>query len=213
MRIPRPRSLSVVFVATALLVTSAAATVSAREDAVRGDGEPGGRQLTSAADLDHRIDWNDEGQVTRIGRIKRPDLRAYSGRTLRRILGRPSSSFRTSANSCRYKWRKHSLWATLADYGGRYTPCSRNYLQLAEIRGKGGSRWQTEEGLSFGDTLDRLREVYPAAREDDVYGESVWVIAELTTGLGEASAVPSVWAKIKDGRVVKFGNWVGGAGD
>ncbi len=202
-----------VSVATAAALAALALLVAVAGGAFLADEASAQAHTRIAATSDHLIAWNTDGVVTRVGKITRVDRRGYSGRALRGRLGKPSSRRRTSANSCRYTWKRHSLTTTLSHFGGKNVPCEKNYMQMAEIKGTGGSRWHTAEGLYFGESEDRLRAAYPGAREDTVYGDSVWVIAEAVTPVGAGDTIPTVWAKTRNGRIVKFGIWVGGAGD
>lgn len=59
-------------------------------------------------------------------------------------------------------------------------------------------RWRTSDGLAIGDTLRKLRELYPEAEEDEP--GKWWLTTRLFVGI----QFPGLEASIKDGRVVSF---------
>lgn len=165
-----------------------------------------------SSSVKYRIDWDADGNVTRIGQITGLTKRTWTGADLRRRLGAPSRTSQPTRESCRWVWSKLSLHVTLSHFGGEMS-CEEHILQLAAVKGKGSSRWHTEDGLYVGDSQDKLQQLYPDAARERVYGELVWVLQRAATPYGSVSTTPTVWAKTRKERVVKLGAWVGGAGD
>jgi hypothetical protein len=61
-----------------------------------------------------------------------------------------------------------------------------------------GARWSTNKGLRNGDTLARLKQLYPRARRHD---ESWWLVPRFTAATG---SYPGLSAMVSGGRVSSF---------
>ena len=122
------------------------------------------------------IDVRDTSEIRRVGDLK---PKQYLGeedfdtgvvpnrRNAIRAYGRPD---RRDENGCGNIWRRLGLQLITADFSGG-PPCTdRTRIQRIEIT---SDKWVTERGLRVGDSLDRVRELYPGLRRfTDLYGEA-----------------------------------------
>ena len=93
--------------------------------------------------------------------------------------------------------------------GGSY--CQSVRAQKGTISGVAGRRhWRTARGLRVGDSLGKLKRLYPRA----IKGRGAWTIVySLHAVIAEGSRLDIVTASVKAGRVSAFRLWFGGAGD
>ena len=122
------------------------------------------------------IDVRDSGEIRRVGDLK---PRQYLGeldfrsgvvpnrRNAIRAYGRPD---RRDANGCANVWRRLGLRLLTADFGGGPPCVGTTRIQRITVT---SPRWVTERGLRVGDSLDRVRELYPELRRfTDLYGDA-----------------------------------------
>ncbi len=118
----------------------------------------------AAQDTSRLIEVPDSGQIVRVGAF-RP--RQYLGdndfprgvvpnrRNAIRAFGRPDGK---SPQGCPNKWKKLGVRMVVADFGGGPACAGTTPVQTLVITGR---TWRTERGLRIGDSLDRVRELYP----------------------------------------------------
>lgn len=134
----------------------------------------GAAALAAGAPL--TIEVPDSGEIVRVGAFKPRQFLGNNGfdggvapirRNAIRAFGRPDQSDR---NGCPNKWRALKLRLVTADFGGG-PPCApATPIQHLEISSR---RWSTERGLRVGDSLDRVRELYPELRRfTDLFGKA-----------------------------------------
>ena len=89
--------------------------------------------------------------------------------------------------------------------------CAHVRAQTATISGTAGGRhWQTSRGLRVGDSLGKLKQLYPRA----IKGHGGWAIVySRHSVIAEGSRLDIVTARIKANRVSALTLWIGGAGD
>ncbi|HEX6024280.1 MAG TPA: hypothetical protein VFZ00_19990 [Solirubrobacter sp.] len=170
------------------------------------------------------IDVRDTGEIRRVGDL-RPKQYLGEGdfknagvvpnrRNAIRAFGRPD---RKDANGCGNIWRRLGLRLITADFSGG-PPCTpRTRIQQIEITSK---RWTTERGLRVGDSLDRVRELYPKVRRfTDLYGEAGpyryrWaLVLEPSRVGGPPNLIDRLSAEIRKRKVVSLTVSPYGAGD
>jgi hypothetical protein len=149
---------------------------------------------------------NHFGQVIAIGNFRPgPDstlaaaIRAY---------GDPSSRRGTGSKACDVRWSPLGVRILFADFGGGVAcrPADGN-AQSATVSGT--RNWHTGNGLSLGDSVSRLRDLYPRARR---HGRLFWLRSAYTI-IGKGGRYPVLSARISAGRVTSFHLWIGAAGD
>jgi hypothetical protein len=158
----------------------------------------------------HVLATAEDGNLSRFGPIR------VSGRSATladayRVFGRATST-RGSGNSRRVHWRAAGVTVNAVTYGScRKRRCSRTELKIQSAR-VSGPRWQTAAGLTVGDPMARIAEVYDgASAPGDGSGEVVVVDAE--TRFGDGGRIPIVTARVRGGVVTSFDVWVGSAGE
>jgi hypothetical protein len=88
--------------------------------------------------------------------------------------------------------------------------CQGARAQTGTVSGAAGRRhWQTARGLRVGDSLGKLKRLYPRA----IDGRGWAIVYSLHSVIAEGSRLDIVTASIKGGRVSAFKLWFGGAGD
>lgn len=89
--------------------------------------------------------------------------------------------------------------------------CARVRAQTGTISGASGRRhWQTARGLRVGDSLGKLKRLYPRA----IRGHEGWAIVfSRHSVVAEGSRLDVVTAQVRGNRVSSFRLWIGGAGD
>jgi hypothetical protein len=120
--------------------------------------------LAAAQDTSRTIEVRDSGEIVRVGAFK---PRQYIGdenfsrgvvpnrRNAIRAFGRPDGK---NPQGCPNKWKKLGVRMVVADFGGGPACAGTTRIQTLVITGRA---WQTERGLRIGDSLDRVRELYP----------------------------------------------------
>jgi hypothetical protein len=169
------------------------------------------------------IDVRDSGEIRRVGDLK---PRQYLGelgfdtgvvpnrKNAIRAYGRPD---RRDQNGCGNIWRRLGLRLITADFGGGPPCAKRTRIQQIEITSK---KWVTERGLRVGDSLDRVRELYPELqRFTDLYGEAgpyryKWaLVLEPSQVGGPPNLIDRLSAEIRKRKVVSLTVSPYGAGD
>ena len=117
-----------------------------------------------------------------------------------------------SGNSCTGTgtWSGLGLRIVFTSFGGD-PYCQGARAQTGKISGAAGRRhWRTTRGLRVGDSLGKLKRLYPRAKK----GHGEWAIVySLHSVFAEGSRLDIVTAQIKRNRVFAFKLWIGGAGD
>jgi hypothetical protein len=169
------------------------------------------------------IDVRDSGQIIRVGDF-RPRQRlgetqfpggvAPIRRNAIRAYGRPD---RRDAGGCGNIWKRLGLRLITADFGGGPACAGTTPVQQIEITGR---RWVTERGLRVGDSLDRVRELYPELRRfSDLYGSAPayrheWaLVLEPSQVGGPPNLIDRLSAEIRKRKVVSLTVAPYGAGD
>ena len=120
--------------------------------------------------------------------------------TIQARLGAPDSARRTGEYSCRLVWRRLGLTMSLLDLStGR--PCRAGVLQAATVTSRA---WRTTKGLRVGDSVSRLRRLYPAARLRDPGfppWRGYWLVTRRTCVEVGAQPYPGLLARVGGGRV------------
>lgn len=107
-------------------------------------------------------------------------------------------------------WSGFGLRIVFTSFGGD-PYCAGARAQTGVISGAAGRQhWQTTRGLRVGDSLGKLKQLYPRA----IKGRGGWAIVySLHSVIAEGSRLDIVTAQVKANRVSSFKLWIGGAGD
>jgi hypothetical protein len=179
--------------------------------------------LLFAAPASTVIDVRDSGRIVRIGDFRPKQYlgeRTFPGgavpnrRNAIRAFGKPDGK---SPQGCPNKWKRLGVRVVTADFGGGPACAGSTPVQQVVIT---GTRWRTERGLKIGDSLDRVRELYPELRRfNDLYGANrAWrydwalVLEESQVG-GPPNLIDRLSAEIRGRRVKSFTISPYGAGD
>jgi hypothetical protein len=143
---------------------------------------------------------------------RNPTLRAAI-----RALGQPSGKRGRGSEACTVRWSDIGLVVLFANFGAN-DACSPGFgrVQSVVIKGSKARPWRTDRGLRLGDSLARLRLLYPATayHSGGYYPQSWWlVVGSSPYGQGCPCPVPVLRAKLTRGRASSFRLWVGAAGD
>lgn len=126
------------------------------------------------------------------------------------VFGSPSSRIE-GRYACYVRWPRLGLRIDFVNYSvdARLPRCRDDVglPQQAHMTGRG--LWRTSKGLVIGDTLTRLRSLYPRATG---HGASWWLISIYST-VGTPGRGPVLSAYVKGGRVASFRGAVGAAGE
>ena len=121
-------------------------------------------------------------------------------------LGEPSA-VSGSGVPCTAYWSGLGLRILFTSFGGAES-CGEASAQRAVVKGPAGRRaWRTKRGLRVGDSLTRLRRLYPDARRKP--GARV-VVYQDDPFIGDGSIITAL---IRNRRVASLQLWLGGAGD
>ena len=177
----------------------------------------------AAQDTSRLIEVPDSGQIVRIGafqpRQSLGDERFPGGVTPNRrneikAYGKPDGK---SPQGCPNKWKRLGVRIVTADFGGGPACAATTPVQQIVVTGR---QWATERGLKIGDSLDRVRELYPELKRfNDLYGKNkLWryswalVLEESQVG-GPPNLLDRLSAEIRGRSVKSFTVSPYGAGD
>jgi hypothetical protein len=137
----------------------------------------------------HVIQGDKSAGGIRIGRSTPTDVK--------KLLGAPSFS-RASGQTCVQRWRGLGLQVEFFTFETR--PCARGATLIATITNR--AKWRTALGLRVGDTVARLRSLYPRARlRGAAPDRGYWLVTrEICAEVGGGS-YPGLLARIRNGRV------------
>jgi hypothetical protein len=122
-------------------------------------------------------------------------------------LGAPSNVENPDIPGCAATWAGLGLRIQFESFGGG-TSCADGLAQAAVVKGPHGrSSWRTQRGLRVGDSLRKLRRLYPNARRK---ASARVIVYQENPILGDGSIVTAV---IRHHKVASFRLWLGGAGD
>jgi hypothetical protein len=127
----------------------------------------------------------------RIARADLADARARFGAT---------SAARRDGPSCIASWRRLGLTLAFLDLSGG-NPCRAGILVRATITSRGA--WRTGKGLRKGDSVARLRRLYPHAsyRRHIAPWTGYWLVTRRACELGGYEPFPGLLARVRNGRV------------
>jgi hypothetical protein len=113
-----------------------------------------------------------------------------------RAFGKPTSLTPSHDGFCGARWSGLGLRVMFYNLGGQ-DPCGRatGFFGEASISGRG---WRTSRGAAVGDSLARLRQVFPAATP---HGRRWWLVPRFTQATGSYAGLS---AGIRGGKVVDF---------
>jgi hypothetical protein len=118
--------------------------------------------------------------------------------------GRPTSVRRRfQGGACDVRWRAIGLFVEFYNLGGDDScrPASGRFRRATMT----GRRWRTAKGLRIGDSVARLRRLYPRAtfRAERFYGRAWWLVTR-TSPFGLRDDYPGLRATVRNGRVQAF---------
>ena len=114
-----------------------------------------------------------------------------------RALGAPTSRARNQ-ESCHTRWASLGVQILFYNLGGQ-NPCSNTFGRFGKATVV-GSGWGTSNGLKIGDSLARLRQVFPHSGK---HGDWYWLVIR-PSRFGYGGHYAGLQAKIQHNRVVAF---------
>ena len=176
-----------------------------------------------AAPASMTIEVPDSGRIVRVGDFRPKQLLGETNfpggvtpnrRNAIRAYGRPDGK---NPQGCPNKWKKLGLRMITADFGGGPACAGTTAIQRLVIT---SPKWSTERGLRVGDSLDRVRELYPELRRfTDLYGDIPvyryeWaLVLESSQVGGPPNLIDRLSAEIRGRKVKSFTVSPYGAGD
>ena len=145
------------------------------------------------------------GRVLAIGDFK-PSRNPTLGAALD-AYGVPNFRQRVSGTSCRVGWNGPGVKILVANFGGG--GACRPARGRAQTARAFGDRWRTAKGLRVGQSLARLRAMYPAATQ---HGR-VWWLVTAQSPIGTPHRYPVLAAAVRGGTVRSFALQILAAGD
>jgi hypothetical protein len=118
----------------------------------------------------------------------------------RQRFGAPSTvRARSSGVECNASWPRIGLRLAFLDFSGR--ACRDGVLVTATITSR--SAWRTAVGLRVGDSVARVRRLYPRARLHPASPPytGYWLVTRRTCAEVGAMPYPGLLARVRDGRV------------
>jgi hypothetical protein len=125
--------LPIVVATCALALTASAALASPAEFTLQGDNNIGGFATRTAGST------------------------AAEAKT---VFGAPTSQRRIASNQCRLVWRGRGLSMVFLEFDPAKNPCRTGFFVQGTMIGRA---WHTVKGLRIGDSVARLRALYPRA--------------------------------------------------
>lgn len=120
------------------------------------------------------------------------------------VFGAPSSKRRVTENQCRVVWRARGLSMLFLDFDRAHNPCrTGDFVQGTTI----GRAWHTAVGLRIGDSVTRLRRLFPRARRVTGTGpnDGWWLVTRRACGEVGGDRFPGLLARTnRAGRVAAF---------
>ena len=179
--------------------------------------------LAGAQTPETTINVPDSGRIVAIGKFHPkqrlgehsfPSGVTPNRRNAIKAYGKPDGK---SPQGCPNKWKTLGVRMVTADFGGGPACAGTTPVQQLVVTGK---QWTTERGLKVGDSLDRVRELYPELeRFSKLYGNNKrwrysWalVLEESQVG-GPPNVVDRLAAEIRGRTVRSFTISPYGAGD
>jgi hypothetical protein len=177
----------------------------------------------SSAQVPLMIEVPDSGHIVRVGdfhpRQALGDLDFDGGVTPSRrnaikVFGRPDGK---DPRGCPNKWKSIGLRMLAANFGGGSQCASSTRIQKLYAK---GPNWQTERGLKIGDSLDRVRELYPELMSYREWLDTSrreyrnhWVLVFEPSEINGPPGVERLSAEIRGRKVVSLTVSPYGAGD
>lgn len=148
--------------------------------------------LSLAAPAPHVLQGDTNVGGVRIARADLADARAR--------FGAPSTTRREQTALCVASWRRIGLTLSFLDLSGR-NPCRTGILIRATITSR--AAWRTAKGLRKGDSVARLRRLYPRAtfRRHIPPWTGYWLVTRRACELGGFEPFPGLLARVRNGRV------------
>jgi hypothetical protein len=118
--------------------------------------------------------------------------------------GAPSSTKRGDG-TCLVRWSSLGVTITFYNLGGQ-DACGRStgFFRSATISGRG---WRTSQGLAIGNSLARVRALFPKAER---HGTRWWLVSRFTQATGR---YPGLSASVHGGKVADFQVIFGAGGE
>jgi hypothetical protein len=118
---------------------------------------------------------------------------------VRRLFGAPSTSRVTSAQSCLQSWRSVRLVVHFFTFENK--PCAKGVALVVTVTGR--SAWRTAVGLRVGDSVARVRALYPRARLRGGFAGDTgyWLVTRQICAEVGGGSYPGLLARVQRGRV------------
>ena len=132
-----------------------------------------------------------------------------------RAFGEPSSRRSTfGTQACNVAWQRHGLTIAFYNLGlGQACEPDAGRFGRAILRGE---HWMTTKRLRVGESVTKLRRLYPTAKlEPGLRGfwpTGYWLLPRYSR-LGEGGFYPGLLANVRNGRIVEFQVRFAGGGD
>jgi len=111
-------------------------------------------------------------------------------------LGAPTTT-RSHGVSCAVTWRALGARLEFLDFGGR--GCARGVVVTATITSR--PAWRTSLGVRAGDSVTRLRRLFPRASFHSGAPAGYWLVARRRCAEAGGGAFPGLLARVHAGRV------------
>ena len=114
--------------------------------------------------------------------------------------GAPTTTRREPPYGCVATWRALGLTLFFLELSDR-NPCTVGMALRATVTSRGA--WRTSKGLRKGDSIARLRLLYPGARHRSGFGPwtGYWLVTRRSCELGGFQPYPGLLARVRNGRV------------
>ena len=114
--------------------------------------------------------------------------------------GAPTATRREPPYGCVATWRALGLTLFFLELSDR-NACTVGVALRATVTSRGA--WRTSKGLRKGDSIARLRLLYPGARHRSGFGPwtGYWLVTRRSCELGGFQPYPGLLARVRNGRV------------
>ncbi|HET9507743.1 MAG TPA: hypothetical protein VFO81_07355 [Gaiellaceae bacterium] len=114
--------------------------------------------------------------------------------------GAPTATRREPPYGCVATWRALGLTLLFLELSDR-NPCAAGVMLRATVTSRGA--WRTSKGLRKGDSIARLRLLYPRAAHRSGFGPwtGYWLVTRRSCELGGFQPYPGLLARVRNGRV------------